>query len=204
MNQITTQFLENLWKNDPNFQTIHQRVKTLCKSLSPLEAVYIGRDLLIRRSQLRTAEFRQAAYLASAGIAGNDHFFDFTDCATLLPEDRFQKILTNHDNLIDDPISSEFDEYYLVSQITNIVDNALAGEDHWHILADLVIGDQPEEEDRTLTAVETQKLFPRIFEKFGHLMEPKKSPPRNSQLGSVGLSDFISDKNLRKRLNLDE
>lgn len=179
MNPLTNQLLERLWKGDPTFREVEARLEKECQSLSPAEAAVIGKDLIRRRSALYTKDFNLAAFLASDGEAGNDGFSDFTDCVAMLPEVRYQRIITNPDELIDDPVSSGFDELYLVSSVTKVFDRALLGDEEDEGLLDyLVSNDQEVDEDeiQSGTEADAKERLPRLYAKHGHLFQgPLKS-----------------------------
>jgi hypothetical protein len=163
--------------------------------MSPAEAAVIGRDLILRREALYGKLFRMAAFLASDGTAGNDGFMDFTDCVALLPEARYQLILLNHDELVDDPVSSDFDELYLVSMVCDVFERALLeGEDGKGFLHYLVLGEEKERPDReffTLSENEVKEQLPRLHAKFGHLLKASRPRTKPSGGGSVTLDDLI-------------
>ena len=195
MNPLTRQLLERLWEGAPTFKIVESRLTEECQSMSPAEAAVIGRDLILRRNALFTDNFHIAAWLASDGMAGNDGFMDFTDCVALLPDDRYQAILANPDELINDPVSSGFDELYLVAMVTKVFDRAmLDGDASGGLLHYLVLGDKTEEHGiSTQTEEDIKKRLPLLYAKFGHLLRPSQntcgsSPP---DWGTVTLNDFI-------------
>lgn len=156
---------------------VKKRLKKECESLTAPEAGVIGRDLLLRKNALYTKEFKIAAYLASDGTAGNDGFMDFTDCVALLPDDRYQKILGNHDLLVDDAVSTDFEEYYFVSEICKVFDRALfEGDDDEGFLYYLVLGDNERDWSIIESATEddAKVMLPRLYEKFGYLFQPSQ------------------------------
>ncbi|MCW1885458.1 hypothetical protein OKA04_12020 [Luteolibacter flavescens] len=117
-----------------------------------------------------------AAFLASDGMAGNDGLIDFRDCVTLLPEDRYQRIVGNHDELADDPVSSGFDEYHLVTRVCDVFDRALLdGQDGEGFLHYLVLGDEPpaRPHDDRLSDEDAKAKFPRLHARYGHLLRPR-------------------------------
>lgn len=174
MNPLTTQLLDILWSGDPTFGEIRLRLKEECDSMSAAESAIIGRDFILRRHALYTKTFHLAAFLASNGIAGNDGFMDFTDCVAILPEDRYQRLLANPDDLIDDPVSANFGEYYFISEICKIFDLALTGEDDDDLLYYLILGDHEFDWNEINSGTETdaKTLLPRLHSRFGYLLKP--------------------------------
>jgi hypothetical protein len=194
MNPLTTHLLERLWEGDPTFETVAARLGRECQAMSPAEAAVIGRDLILRRRALYTRDFNLAAYLASDGIAGNDGFMDFTDCVALLPEERYAKVLSNPDDLIDDAVSSGFDELYLVAKVTKVFDRALLdGDEDGGLLDYLILGD--EEIDwaaiHGATEEDARVRLPRLYERFGRLFRDSESSGARTESGTVTLDDFF-------------
>lgn len=179
MNPLTHQLLERLWKGDPTFREVEVRLKKECQSLSPAEAAVIGKDLIRRRSALYTKMFKLAAFLASDSEAGNDGFLDFTDCVAMLPEARYQRLIENPDELIDDPVSRGFDELYLVSSVSKVFDEALFGDDEDSGFLDYLVSDDKKidwDEIHSGTPADAKVRLPRLYAKYGHLLhEPKES-----------------------------
>jgi hypothetical protein len=174
MNPLTDQLLKRLWKGDQSFGTIAARLKTECQSLSPAEAAVIGKDLIRRRAALYTKDFALAAFLASDGEAGNDGFSDFTDCVAILPEDRYLRITQNPDDLIDDPVSWEFDEFYFVSAVSKVFDRAILDDQaDGGLLYYLVSDDKGVDWDEVASGTEAdaRQRLPRLYLKFGHLLK---------------------------------
>jgi hypothetical protein len=194
MNPLTAQLLNRLWQGEPSFQTVASRLAKEAQSLTPAEAAVIGRDLILRRRALYTRDFNLAAYLASDGIAGNDGFMDFTDCAALLPEERYQRILANPDELIDDGVSTGFDELHLIGEVTKVFDRAiLDGDEDGGLLDYLVLGD--DEIDWSLihgaTEEDARSRLPRLHERFGHLLSERKSLGGSTGGDRATLEDLI-------------
>ena len=179
MNALTEQLLETLWDGDPTFGEVESRLKEQCRSMSAAEAAVIGRDLLLRRHALHTKIFKLAAFLASDGTAGNDGFMDFTDCVALLPEERYQRIVNNPDELAADPVSTNFEECYLVSEVCSVFDCALLEEDgDDELLLYLVLGEDEIDWSGMDSATEADaaQFLPRLHSKSGHLLSlPKPS-----------------------------
>ena len=163
--------------------------------MSAPEAAVIGRDLLLRREALETKCFKMAAFLASDGTAGNDGFMDFSDCVSLLPEDRYQRILHNPDELVDDPVSSGFHELYLVSEVCNVFERTLLdGQDGKGFLHYLVLGDQETKVPERLSNMpedEVKEKLPRLHAKFGHLLRASRPQRKPSGTDGVTLDDLI-------------
>jgi hypothetical protein len=195
MNPLTGQLLSRLWDGTPTFPEIEVRLKKECREMSAPEAAVIGRDLLLRRAALETRCFKTAAFLASDGTAGNDGFMDFTDCVAFLPEDRYQRILREPDGLIDDPVSSGFDELYLVTQVCNVFERALLdGQDGEGFLHYLVLGDQEAKVPERLSDMpedEVKEKLPRLHAKSGHLLRTSRPQRKSSGPGGVTLDDLI-------------
>ncbi len=199
MNPLTHQLLEQLWTGDPTFKTIEIRLKKECKSLSPAEAAVIGKDLIHRRAPLYNKDFKLAAFLASDGMAGNDGFYDFTDCVAILPEDRYKRIIKNPDQLIDDPVSKEFDEYHFVSTISKVFDRALlsGGEDSG--LLDYLVSDGSEtnwDEIQSGTESDARQRLPRLYKRYGHLLKEPTNPVTRLTENCVNLTDLIPESDL--------
>jgi len=195
MNPLTLQLLSRLWEGTPTFDEIAAKLENECRSMSAAEAAVIGRDLILRRDALGTLSFRMAAFLASNGTAGNDGFMDFTDCVSFLPEDRYQQILRDPDVLVDDPVSSDFDELYLISTVCNVFAQALLeGQDGEGFLHYLVLGDEeakvPQRLDE-MTEDEVKEKLPRLHAKFGHLLRASRPRPKASGTDGVTLEDMI-------------
>ena len=200
MNPLTTNFLETIWSGNPTFKDLGSNIDKECKGLCVMEAGVIGKDLILRRMSLYNKSFKLAAYLASDGEAGNDGFADFTDCVALLPEIRYKKIYENHDNLIEDEVSTAFDELYLVAKVSNVFDEKLLGDDERsrgfldYLVSDNsgldwdVIESGSEEDAKT--------LFPRLYKKFGYLFEPRSANITKQYADTASLVDLIP--------NLDE
>jgi hypothetical protein len=192
MHHFTHQLLERLWLNQASLEVVSTRLSAECAKMSPPEAGVIGRDLLLRSRSLCTKEFELAAYLASDGTAGNDGLIDFTDCVAILPEDRFQRVAENPDELIDDEVSTTFGEFHFVSEVTNVFDHALtAGEEG--LLYYLVFGDDDAEgmNSGTLAEEEVMCRLPRLYKKFAHLLRQSRPLSDNRRLDSVTLDDLI-------------
>jgi hypothetical protein len=194
MNPLTSQFLTQLWADDPSFAAVASRLRKECKTMAPAEAAVIGRDLILRRRALYTRDFKLAAYLASDSLAGNDGFMDFTDCVALLPEDRYQRILATPDELIDDPVSTEFDELNLVSQVSQVFDRALLAGDEDESLLDYLVFGQEEihwDEIQGATEEDARARLPRLYAKFGHVLQESK-PSGDKKAGStLTMEDFF-------------
>ena len=170
--------------------------------MSPAEAAVIGRDLILRRCALYTKEFNLAAFLASNGLAGNDGFSDFTDCVAVLPEDRYQRILRNPDELIDDPVSSGFDELYLVSEVAKVFDRALLDHEGDGGLLDYLVSDDAEidwDEIQSATAADAKERLPRLYAKFGHLLRESAALVTEDDGETVGLADLIPESDLPQK-----
>jgi hypothetical protein len=194
MNALTQQLLERLWQGDPSFLEVEKRLKRECQSMSAPEAGVIGRDLILRRHALYTKYFRIAAFLASDGTAGNDGFMDFTDCVALLPEDRYQQILADHDTLVSDPVSSGFEECYLVTMVCRVFDRGLfGGEDGDDFLHYLVLGDDETDRSEIHSATEQDAKikFPRLYAKFGHLLGSADYTDYTPSEDAVTLQEFF-------------
>lgn len=195
MHPLTRQLLSRLWEGTPTFREISAKLENECRSMSAAEAAVIGRELLLRRDALETLCFRMAAYLASNGTAGNDGLMDFTDCVSFLPEDRYQQILRDPDILVDDPVSSDFAELYLVPRVCNVFEQALLdGQDGEGFLHYLVFGDEeakvPQRLDQMLEDEVKEKL-PRLHTKFGHLLRASRPRHETSSTSGVTLEDLI-------------
>jgi hypothetical protein len=194
MNALTQQLLERLWKGDPSFLAIENCLKQECESMSVPEAAVIGRDLLLRRRDLYTKDFMIAAFLASDGTAGNDGFMVFTDCVALLPEERYQRILADHDTLVNDSVSSEYEECYLISKICNVFDRALFdGEEGAGLLEYLVLGDDEVDwhEIESATEEDAKTKLPRLYAKFGHLLRDAQRDDLTPSGDVLTLVDFL-------------
>lgn len=127
----------------------------------------------MRRSALFNKDFNLAAFLSSDGEAGNDGFLDFTDCVAILPEERYRRVLENPDALIDDSVSQEFDEMYLISMVTTVFDQALTGKEGHGGLLDYLISDDVEidwNEIQSGTEADAKERLPRLYAKYGHLL----------------------------------
>jgi hypothetical protein len=162
--------------------------------MSPAEAAVIGRDLILRRRALYTRDFNLAAYLASDGTAGNDGFMDFTDCVALLPEERYTKVRNNPDDLIDDAVSSGFDELYLVAEVTKVFDRAiLDGEEDGGLLHYLILGDDEIDWSAIHGATEedARVRLPRLYQRFGHLLRESDASGARQEGDRVTLEDFL-------------
>ena len=192
MHEFTRELLERLWRGNPRFEEVSARLAEECATMSPVNAGVIGRDLLLRIRRLTTKEFALAAYLASDGLAGNDGLIDFRDCVAILPEDRFQRLAENPDELINDEVSTGFCEYSFVSRITDVFDRALI-EGEQGLLRYLVFGDEDSEGtvSDTLSEDEARSRLPRLYEKFGHLLRQAHSPTAALHSDRVTLDDFI-------------
>ena len=200
MNPLTAQLLERLWDGEPTFETVATRLKQECEAMSPAEAAVVGRDLLLRRRALYTKDFSLAAYLASDGTAGNDGFMDFTDCVALLPEHRYQQVVADPDSLIDDPVSTNFDELYLVSTVCSVFDRALLdGEEDGGLLDYLVHGES--EIDWTTihgaTEDDARIKLPRLHAKFGHLLREPDAGGIPTGGDAVTLDEFFGSSGTR-------
>lgn len=196
MNALTQQLLERLWKGDPSFADVENRLKQECQSMSAPEAAVIGRDLLLRRHALFTKDFMIAAFLASDGTAGNDGFLDFTDCVALLPEERYQQILADHDTLVSDPVSSGYAECYLVYEVCKVFDRALCdGEDGDNLLQYIVLGDDEVDWDEIQSATEqdAKTKSPRLYAKFGHLLRASERDDFTPSEDGVTLKGFFGE-----------
>jgi hypothetical protein len=195
MNPLTNQLLQKLWDGSPTFRQFDTRLRAECKTMSPAEAAVIGRDLLLRREALYEKLFRMAAFLASDGTAGNDGFMDFTDCVALLPEARYQRILQNPDELVDDPVSSDFAELYLISAVCSVFEQAiLDGQDGQGFLYYLVLGEEKTKPDRqfdTIPEEEVKQKLPRLHAKFGHLLRSFRPRTKVTGGATVKLDDLI-------------
>ena len=194
MHILTKNLLERLWQGDPSFKIIAGRLKQECVSMTPPEAGVIGRDLILRKNALYTKDFKIAAYLASDGSAGNDGFMDFTDCVALLPDKRYRRILEDHDFLVADSVSADFEEYYLVSEVCRVFDRALFdGEDDDDLLYYLVLGDK--EVDWSVidsaTEIDAKTKLPRLYAKFGHLFQPSERDYKTVTNDTVSLESFF-------------
>ena len=169
--------------------------------MGPVEASVMGRDLILRRRALYSRDFNLAAYLASDGTAGNDGFSDFTDCVALLPEDRYSRILDDPDSLIDDPVSSGFDELYMVSTVEKVFDRALLGGDEdGGLLHYLILGDDEIDWSTIDGASEevARDRLPRLYEKFGHLLRQSEASGSRPEGDTVTLDDFIDSAEIPK------
>jgi hypothetical protein len=195
MNPLTKQLLSRLWDGSPTFHEVETRLKMECRGMSAAEAAVIGRDLLLRREALYTLQFRVAAFLASNGTAGNDGFMDFTDCVSFLPEDRYQRILRDPDELIDDPVSSGFAEVNMVTRVCNVFERALLdGQDGDGFLHYLVLGDEEAKVPQRLDDMpedEVREKLPRLHAKFGHLLGASRPRRATPGTGGVRLDDLI-------------
>ena len=195
MNPLTVQLLATLWEGTPSFRVVAERLQSECVSMSAAEAGVIGRDLLLRRRALYTKLFHLAAFLVSDGVAGNDGFTDFTDCVAFLPEERYQRILTNPDTLIDDPVSSEFDELYLTREVTDVFDHALARDSDSGLLDYLVFGDSGVNWDElhSWTVEDAKTRLPNLFAKYEHLLVRKTSVATSASFtgNTATLEDLI-------------
>ena len=196
MNPITQQFLEQLWSGNPAFGEIEARLESQCKSLSPIEAAVIGKDLINRRLALFNRLFKLAAFLASDGEAGNDGFLDFTDCVAFLPEDRYLRVTQDPDSLIDDSISKDFDELYLISKVSEVFDRALLDDRTESGFLDYLVADGSEidwNEVESGTEVDAIEHLPRLYTKYGHLLRAWNKPALENESNGVSLADLISD-----------
>ena len=164
--------------------------------MSAAEAGAIGRDLILRKERLFTEDFKLAAWLASDGTAGNDGFMDFADCVTILPEERYSRIAGNPDELIDDEVSANFGEFYFVSRVANVFDEALVGERNAGFLHYLVLGgeDQQRAVHGPWSVENAVERFPRLYAKYGHLLSASR--PQSARAGvfpaKATLDDLIS------------
>jgi len=156
-----------------------------------MEAGVIGKDLILRRMSLYNKSFKLAAYLASDGEAGNDGFADFTDCVALLPEIRYKKIYKNYDNLIEDEVSTAFDELYLVAKVSNVFDEKLRSG-----FLDYLVFDNSSLDWNIIesgTEEDAKTWFPRLYEKFGYLFEPLSANTAKKYADTASLEDLIPD-----------
>lgn len=202
MNPLTARLLERIWENEPTFEVVASRLSEEVQGMAPAEAAVIGRDLILRRRALYTRDFNLAAYLASNGIAGNDGFIDFTDCVALLPDNRYQRILADPDELINDQVSSEFDELYLVAMVTRVFDRALLEVDEDGGLLDYLILGEDEIDWATIhggTEEDARDRLPRLYERFGHLLRDSGALLGSRPEGdTVTLNDFLGSATLRR------
>ena len=165
--------------------------------MSAPESAVLGRDLILRRDALyKRVFFRMTAFLASDGTAENDGFMDFTDCVALLPEGRYQRILRDPDELVDDPVSLGFGEHYLVSEVCHVFERALLdGQDGEGFLHYLVLGDEEAtaQDDRLgdMPEDEVKEKLPRLHAKFGHLLRTPKPRSKATGVNAVRLDDLI-------------
>ena len=198
MNPYTSKFLEGLWEGGADFALAEKRLKKECRSMKAPEAGVIGRDLLLRKRALYNKTFNLAAFLASDSLAGNDGFMDFADCVAILPEDRYEAILNNPDVLVDEPVSAEFFEGYLVRQVCDVFDKSLFGKaDGEQFLDYLVFGEEDGidwDEMAGWTEEFAKENLPKLYAEFGDLLKPRSSKPSSDRAGdSVELKDLISD-----------
>ena len=201
MNPLTRQFITNLWSSASSFEEVGRRFPKECKRLSPVEAAIIGKDLILRKLSLFEKDFKLAAFLASDGVAGNDGFLDFVDCVSLLPEERFERVSREPDTLIDDPVSEQFEELYMVSSICEVFDKAMIKsakrKQYDDGILEYLVGREEDELDWDLiqsgTIADAKERLPRLYAKYGNLLEVREEtvPESDEDSGSrVTLEDF--------------
>jgi len=195
MNTLTLNFLTSVWSKVSDSSQIQKSVIKCAQKLHPAHAAIIVKDLEIRRSKLFTKEFHEAACLASDGMAGNDGFLDLTDCLSFLPEDRFQRVLENHDNLIDEPLSLEFGEYHLHNELRSVFDNFFGDDGEYEGLLMYLTDDGVDswEDITSERIIDHAKLFPRLLQKYGKLLEEpsEEAIDRTVDCETIGLGDLI-------------
>ena len=176
MNDSTRAFLKRLW-NDPDvsIKGRYQRFSQLLAELEPVEMAILGRDLIARRFRLFNPKFYLAAFLATESLTGNDGFLDFTDCTAVLPEDRYDRVLTDPDCLIDDPILKSWDEVGFVNLCLARFDEFFGLDPYEHLLDYLMHGgERPNqwlEMQRHFTSRNAQEWLPRLYARSGHLLK---------------------------------
>ena len=173
--------IDSLWKKGDDFRSLHARLRHDADDFDPVFAAVVGKELFMRLKALSTPEFSKAAYLASGGLAGNDGLTDFRDCVMILPYERYSKILENHDELVDDPVSFQFEEYNFLGIFERAFESSF-GEEGVGLLEHLVCdGDQFGLEANPV--VDAKALFPRLFQRHGHLLEENASADLTMEKG---------------------
>ena len=175
MNNITKSHLAKLWTSrDATLAERYTRHLDEVNKMDIPTAGVVGRDLLLRKQNLFTPRFYLGALLATEGETGHDGFLDFTDSASILPEERYKAIISQPDLLIDDPISHQYDELGFVHAISKHFDELAGLEEHANLLEHLVFGSDPESPWPTMHASATsenaKKWLPRLFKRSGSIL----------------------------------
>jgi len=191
MNEASN-LIDSLWKEGDSLESLDVRLKADISKYSPAVAGFLAKELLNRAGTLSTAEFATAAFLASDGEAGNDRLLDFIDCVSILPFNRYSRIAADHDVLIDDLVSSEFGEFGFYNLFKERFEQ-IFGEEGEGLFSYLVFG---AEEDRDFVAsggvssVAAVK-FPRLFQRYGHLLDRGSLKDKFARSDKACLDDFI-------------
>jgi len=184
-------FIDSLWRGASSLRDVYRLISGEITNISPAVAGIIGRELLLRIEKASTPKIALAAYLASDGEAGNDSLIDFIDCVAILPQARFERIISNPDSLLNDPVSVEFDEYGFYALFEKRFESAFAECDEGLLLY-LVKGDTPAPNtafnaDEINAAVE----LPGLFQKYGKILKPD-SESRGESGKVATLDDFFN------------
>lgn len=164
-----SKLIDGLWLEVKTLADFYERIRENAHGINPAVAGLIGKEIFMRQRVVSTSAFATAVFLATNGEAGNDSLVDFIDCVSILPSVRYARIVSDHDSLIDDPVSSEFGEYGFYSFFDGRF-GSVFGEEGDGLLRLLVEREEDFMHVDEAGNVDAAHTFPRLFHRSGHLL----------------------------------
>jgi len=111
--KTASDILNNFWSTKcASFEEQANHINDKIQKLSPLDSGVLVKEISRRTELLYNEYFILASYLATCGDTTNDRALSLIECITVLPDKRFDLIVKNYENLLNEPEILEDWEHY--------------------------------------------------------------------------------------------